>query len=105
MKCPRCAAEMTNTEAPWCPACETHYDTWVRQHAADIVWQTGSGALVAMAIGLGLPLLGLTPIIGIAGVLVGAGTFVGLRHWGKGRRRRQFLAGTLPRAYLPGKSS
>ena len=62
------------------------------------------GAL-CMAIGLGLPLLGLTPIIGIAGVLVGAGTFVGLRHWGKGRRRRQFLAGTLPRAYLPGKSS
>src|SRR5688572_14912001 len=92
MRCPRCAAEMT-TGAPWCRDCENQYDAWVRQHAADILWQTGGGALVAMVIGLGLPLLGLSPVIGIAGVLVGASTFIGLRQWGKRRRRRLFLAG------------
>jgi len=104
MQCPRCAAELETAGAPWCRACELQYDTWVRQHAADILWQTGSGAIVAMLIGLGLPLLGLEPIIGIVGVLVGFGTFIGLRQWGKQRRRRPFLADALPRAYLPSKT-
>jgi len=106
MTCPRCGSEMQtpSAAAPWCRACETQYDTWVRQHAADVLWQTGTGALVAMVIGLGLPLLGLEPVIGIAGVLVGFGTFLGLRRWGKQRRRRQFLQGALPRAYLPSKT-
>jgi hypothetical protein len=115
MQCPRCAAEMDKPgarapgppgapPAPWCRACERQYDTWVRKHAADIIWQTGVGAIVAMLIGLGLPLLGLEPIIGIAGVLVGFSTFLGLRHWGKHRRRRQFLTDALPRAYLPSKT-
>ena len=90
--------------APWCRACEQQYDTWVRKHAADIIWQTGIGAIVAMLIGLGLPLLGLEPIVGIAGVLVGFTTFMSLRQWGKWRRRRQFLADALPRAYLPSKT-
>jgi hypothetical protein len=89
---------------PWCRTCEQQYDTWVRKYAADIIWQTGVGALIAMAIGLGLPLLGLEPIIGIAGVLVGFTTFLGLRRYGKQRRRRQFLADGLPRAYLPRKT-
>lgn len=104
MICARCAAEMEPRGAPWCPACETQYDTWVRRHASDILWQTGIGAGIAMAIGLGLPLLGLEPIVGIAGVLVGFTSFLGLRRWGKQRRRRQFLADALPRAYLPSKS-
>lgn len=106
MNCPRCANEMTGTTAgaPWCTECETQYYEWVRQHAADILWQTGGGALLAMVIGLGLPLLGLSPVIGIAGVLAGFGTFMGLRRWGKQRRRRQFIAGALPRAYLPSKT-
>ncbi len=119
MRCPRCAdendgvddkwnrlvrAEDTRLGTPWCRECEAQYDAWVRQYAGDIIWQTGLGAIIAMAIGLGLPLLGLEPIIGIAGVLVGFGTFIGLRHWGKQRRRRQFLAGALPRAYLPSKT-
>ena len=89
---------------PWCKECETQYDTWVRQHAADIVWQTGIGATVAMIIGLGLPLLGLEPFIGVGGVLAGFLTFLGLRGWGKRRRRRQYLTGALPRAYLPSKT-
>jgi Flp pilus assembly protein TadB len=94
-------AEDTRLATTFCRACENQYDAWQRQHAADIIWQTGIGAIVAMIIGLGLPLLGLEPIIGIVGVLVGFGTFIGLRQWGKHRRRRQFvLAGDLPRAYL-----
>lgn len=95
---------MDQPGGPWCRACETQYYSWVRQHAADIIWQTGTGAIVAMVIGLGLPLLGLAPIIGIAGVLIGFTTFLGLRSWGKQRRRRQFLADALPRAYLPSKT-
>lgn len=100
MSCPRCGADTPS----WCKDCEKLYDAWSRQHAADILWQTGSGAMVAMVIGLGAPLLGLTPILGIVGVLVGFGTFMGLRVWGNGRRRRQFLTASVPRAYLPGQS-
>ncbi len=97
MSCPRCGADSKT----WCAECERLYDTWVRTHAADILWQTGAGASVAMIIGLGAPLLGLTPLIGIAGVLIGFGTFMGLRVWGNARRRTQFLATSVPRAYLP----
>lgn len=100
MSCPRCSADTPS----WCKDCEKLYDAWSRQHAADILWQTGSGALVAMIIGLGAPLLGMTPILGVAGVLLGFGTFMGLRAWGNGRRRRQFLTASVPRAYLPGQS-
>lgn len=78
------------------------YDTWSRKHATDILWQTGTGAFVAMIVGLGAPLLGLTPLLGIAGVLVGFGTFIGLRKWSNVRRRQQFLTASVPRAYLPG---
>jgi hypothetical protein len=90
--------------AQWCPDCETQYDGWVRKHAADILWQTGLGAVVAMLIGLGLPFLGVEPVIATTGVLAGFGTFLGLRKWGKKRRRQQFLTGALPRAYLPSKT-
>ena len=85
----------------WCTDCERIYDTWSRQYAADIIWQAGSGAILAMVIALGLPLLGVAPIVGVGGVLAGAATFLSLRQWGKRRRRRQFLASALPRAYLP----
>lgn len=101
MRCPRCGAEHDGKRSEWCAACEAQYDAFVRKHAADILWQTGSGAVIAMLIGLGLPILGLSPLIGITGVLVGFGSFLGLRSWGKRRRRRQFIAGSLPRAYLP----
>ena len=90
--------------APWCQDCEKQYDAWVRKHATDILWQTGLGAVVAMLIGLGLPLLGVEPVIATTGVLAGFGTFLGLRSWGKKRRRQQFLTGALPRAYLPSKT-
>lgn len=54
-----------------------------------------------MVVALGAPVLGLSPLLGIAGVLVGTATFLGVRSVSKRRRRRQFLAGALPRAYLP----
>ena len=94
--CPRCSAKTPS----WCVDCEKLYDGWVRRHATDIVWQTGVGALLAMIIGLGAPLLGVDVFVGVAGVLLGFGTFIGLRTWSTGRRRRQFLA-TVPQAYLP----
>jgi hypothetical protein len=101
MECLRCAAAMEQaTPSRWCRECENQYDLWSRRHAADIVWQTGTGAIVAMLIGLGLPVLGVDMVIATAGVLAGFGTFLGLRTWGKRMRRRQFLASSLPRAYL-----
>ena len=103
MPCARCAAESV-TPSGWCADCESQCDTWSRQYAADIIWQSFTGAIVAMVIGLGAPLLGLSPLLGIAGVLVGTGTFLGVRSWGKRRRRRQFLATSIPRAYLPSKT-
>jgi hypothetical protein len=97
--CDRCAADEV-TATGWCAECERQHDVWSRQHAADIIWQAFSGAIIAMVVGLGAPLLGLSPILGIGGVLVGVGTFLGARRWSNGRRRRQFQAGILPRAYL-----
>ena len=73
----------------------------MRRHATDILWQAGGGAFVAMVIALGAPLLGFSPLIATIGVLAGASTGLGLRRWGSRRRRRQFLATSLPRAYLP----
>lgn len=103
MPCVRCAAEPV-TASGWCADCERQHDTWSRQHAADIVWQAFIGAGIAMTVALGAPLLGLSPLLGIGGVLVGFGSFLGVRRWGKQRRRRQFLATSLPRAYLPSKT-
>ncbi|HEU0033624.1 MAG TPA: hypothetical protein VFQ53_23515 [Kofleriaceae bacterium] len=104
MPCGRCGADEVTTSG-WCEDCERLHDAWSRQHAADIIWQAFSGAIIAMVVALGAPLLGLSPLLGIGGVLVGAGTFVGLRRWSTRRRRQQFLANALPRAYLPVKSS
>jgi hypothetical protein len=62
VSCPRCGA---NTPG-WCRHCESAYDTWSRQHAADILWQTGSGAAIAMIVGLGGLVLGLSLLYGYA---------------------------------------
>jgi hypothetical protein len=88
------------TPTGWCADCERQHDTWSRQHATDILWQAGSGAVVAMLVGLGALVIGMSPLFGILGVLGGASTFVGLRVWNNRRRRRQFLSSALPRAYL-----
>lgn len=102
MQCTRCATELdAKARGPWCAECERIYDTWSRQYAADIVKETGIGALVAMVIGLGLPLLGLEPLIGTLGVLAGFVTFLMARKVGRRKRRQQFLTSGVPRAYLP----
>src|SRR3569623_2937279 len=100
MSCARCGATEDLAANGWCRTCEHHYDTWSRQHAADILWQTGTGAGVAMVIGLGGLVLGASPVFAIFGVLAGAATFIGLRGWGLRHRRRQYLATSVPRAYL-----
>ena len=103
MPCARCAAEPV-TPSGWCADCDRQHDAWSRQHAADIIWQAFTGAGIAMVFALGAPLVGLSLLFGIVGVLVGTGTFLGLRAWNKGRRRQQFLTNALPRAYLPTKT-
>jgi|SRR3954471_9839449 Flp pilus assembly protein TadB len=103
MPCQRCAAEEVTTSG-WCVDCERQWDTWGRRHAADIIWQAFTGAGIAMVFALGAPLVGLSMMLGIVGVVIGAGTSVGLRIWGKRRRRQQFLATSIPRAYLPAKT-
>lgn len=99
MPCARCAADEV-TATGWCAECERQHDAWSRQHAADIIWQAFSGAVVAMIWGLGTLLLGLSPVVAIPGAVLGVGTFLGVRSWSQRRHRRRFQAGPLPRAYL-----
>jgi hypothetical protein len=100
MACERCQADDVVGATGWCAACEQQYDAWDRRHAADIIWQAFSGAIVAMIIGLGALLAGVSPIVAIAGAPVGVATFLAVRSASKRRHRRRFAAGTLPRAYL-----
>lgn len=100
MACPRCGAS-DGAAKRWCAPCERLYDAWSRQHAADIVWIVMSGGCVLATIGLAVPLLGLPWVLASAAAFLGWGTVLGLHRWNARRRRRQFLAGTLPRAYLP----
>lgn len=77
------------------------FDRWARRHATDIVWQALVGTVVLCAIAIGLPLLGIGPLIGAAGAFAGFGVLYGLARLTRRRRRRQFLQATPPRAYLP----
>ncbi len=97
MACQRCSADVPTA---WCKDCETQYDRWVRQHAADIVWQALTGMVVVLGVGIGGPLLGMPWILAATGAFAGFGTIFGLARWNRRRRRRQFLAAPLPRAYL-----
>jgi hypothetical protein len=101
MSCPRCAGTVEAGGARWCKACEQLYESWVRRHASDIVWQALTGTVVVSAIGIGLPLLGVGWLVAAAGAFAGFGTILGLSRLTRRRRRRQFLEAPLPRAYLP----
>lgn len=101
MSCPRCAATSDATSKAWCKDCERLYDTWVRRHANDIVWQALTGAFVLTGIALGVPLLGVGSLVAAAGAFAGFGTVYGLARLTRRKRRRQFMLASLPRAYLP----
>jgi hypothetical protein len=102
MSCVRCQADEPLSKAGWCSACEKAYDTWVRQHATDIIWSVMGGGIVLGAVGIGLPLLGLSSIVAFAAAFTGFATIFGLHRLATHRRRHQFLAGAaVPRAYLP----
>ena len=102
MACPRCASEQELVKSGWCRTCENAYDTWVRRHAADVIWVTLGGGVVLATLGMGLPLLGVGWIVGGAAAFAGGTTAWSLWRMNDRRRRRQFLrGGELPRAYLP----
>src|SRR5882724_8031797 len=102
MACPRCGGDDKLQKSGWCLECERAFDTWVRRHATDIIWAVMGGGLVISFLGLGLPLLGLGPLVGATAAFAGSGTIWVLYRTSQRRRRRQFLAGVaLPRAYLP----
>ena len=102
MSCARCQADEPLPKAGWCSACERAYDTWVRQYATDIIWSVLGGGLVLGAVGIGLPLLGLSTIVAFAAAFTGFATIFGLYRLAGHRRRRQFLGGgAMKRAYQP----
>jgi hypothetical protein len=102
MACARCEADVETKRGAWCANCERDYDTWVRRHAADIVWAVLGGGVVLAGVGMVLPLLGVDWIVAASAAFCGWGSVYAIYRIGKRRRRKQFLAGApLPRAYLP----
>lgn len=102
MACSRCGKDATTRRGKWCPECERDYDTWVRRHAADIVWVVLGGGVVLGAFGMVLPMIGAGVLGAVCGVLAGWSTIGISYRLNARRRRRQFLSGiALPRAYLP----
>ena len=101
MPCPRCASDDPPSRSGWCRTCENAYDTWVRRHATDIIWAVMGGGVVIAFLGVGLPFLGVGPLVGATAAFAGSATIFGVYRTTQRRRRRQFLRGiALPRAYL-----
>ncbi len=101
MACTRCGADAETRPGKWCPECERAYDGWVRRYASDIVWTVLGGGVVLAAVGMLLPIFGVDWIVAASAAFAGWGTIFGLHKVNSRRRRRQFLDGNLPRAYLP----
>ena len=101
MACPRCQSETDLVKSGWCKPCELLYDAWVRRYATDIIWSVMGGGVVLMFIGIGLPLLGVGTLSAAFAAVTGFGTILGSYRLAQRRRRRQFLRGQLPRAYIP----
>jgi hypothetical protein len=101
MACARCGNPELEIRRRWCAACERAYDGWSRRYAGDVVWEVLAGTVAVTAIGMGLPLLGVSWLAAVAGVFAGFGAFAGLHRLNGRRRRRQYLrGGEMPRAYL-----
>lgn len=109
MSCARCQGPRVGPSIisiksiKWCADCEAAFEAWVRRHATDIVWAALGGGLVLAVAGVVLPVLGLGIGVGwgVGAVFLAWGTVLGDYGLRRRFRRRQFLAGTLPRAYLP----
>jgi hypothetical protein len=99
MTCPRCRAEVA-TPRGWCAPCELVFDAWNRRNASDIITSVLGGTVVLLGVGIGLPLLGLGWVVATAAAFAGFGMIYGTHRMLGRRRRRQFLAGAIPRAHL-----
>ncbi|CAN5793110.1 hypothetical protein BH11MYX2_BH11MYX2_17030 [soil metagenome] len=104
MPCVRCREDKPLDKRGWCVECEKAFDGWVRRYATDILRAAGVGLVMVLFVGLGLPWLGLPHIVALGGIFAGAGSIAGMSVLNGRRRRKQFLAESIPRAYLPGKS-
>ncbi|MBA3538463.1 MAG: hypothetical protein H0T79_02440 [Deltaproteobacteria bacterium] len=103
MSCTRCNVDAA-TATGWCPTCELSYDAWNRRNASDIIVSAFAGAFVLLALGVGLPLIGVDVIVAATAAFAGFGTIAGIHRLARRRRRRQFLGAGLPRAYLLAKT-
>lgn len=65
------------------------------------MWPVLTATVIVSAVALGLPLLGAHWLVATTGVFAGFGAMYGLHQVNRRRRRREFLVGALPRAYLP----
>ena len=104
MTCSRCKADGPTGRDGWCTDCERAYDTWIRPYATDIIVPVLAGMVVITAVAVVLPFLGAGSLIAYGGVFAGFATLFGMFRLRRRRRRQQFLATSLPRAYLPSKT-
>lgn len=102
-RCPRChGVDGLDPKRRWCASCERGYDEWIRQHASDIIAPTLLAGSIVIAVGVGLPILGVGWLVAAGGVFAGFGAMYGSFRLLRRKRRRQFLEASLPRAYLTG---
>lgn len=104
MACPRCAVSENLLASGWCRDCEVAFGIWGRRHASDLVSTVLAGMVAGIVGGIGLPLLGFPWLISAISVFLSLGVMFGVYSFHDRRRRRQFLATRLPRAYLPSKT-
>src|ERR1700750_2186421 len=104
MACARCEDTLPTGPSGWCVDCERAYDTWLRAHATDIIFPALAAAGIIVTVGVVLPVLGIGWVIATTGAFAGFGTMLGVFRLRRRQRRAQFLATSLPRAYLPGKT-
>jgi len=104
MACPHCGVSEHLLASGWCRDCERAFGVWGRRHASDIVSTVLVGMVTGVAGGIGLPLLGFGWLISAVSIFASLGAMFGVYQLQDRRRRRQFLAARLPRAYLAGKT-
>ena len=104
MSCPHCAIDNNLLASGWCRDCERAFGIWGRRYAGDMVSTVLAGMVIVLVGGMGLPLLGFSWLLSLSSIVVSFGAMLGLYQFHDRRRRRQFLDGRLPRAYLTTKT-